>query len=144
MAELIGSKAGLAARALDGSDDEVSSSADVQLEALVALLMEALETIIPRRPRRRLVRPGPRCLQRLHSTAQRLALGLGDGGCTAAGCDWPHELCHAHHDDPWHHGGHTNITDGRVALPPTPSQRHDPDYEITKLPDGKIAFTRRE
>jgi SNF2 family DNA or RNA helicase len=42
IAELIDSKAGLAARALDGSQDEVSSSADVQLEALVALLTEAL------------------------------------------------------------------------------------------------------
>ncbi len=43
IAELIDSKAGLAARALDGSDEEVSSSADVQLEALVALLTDALE-----------------------------------------------------------------------------------------------------
>src|SRR5919108_5056850 len=34
IAELIDSKAGLAARALDGSDQEVSSSADVQLDAL--------------------------------------------------------------------------------------------------------------
>ena len=34
VAQLIDSKAGLAARALDGSDEEVSSSADVQLEAL--------------------------------------------------------------------------------------------------------------
>jgi hypothetical protein len=42
IAELIDSKAGLAARALDGSDEEISSSADVQLEALVALLTEAL------------------------------------------------------------------------------------------------------
>jgi len=42
IAELIDSKAGLAARALDGSDVEVSSSADVQLEALVALLTDAL------------------------------------------------------------------------------------------------------
>ena len=44
IAELIDSKAGLAARALDGSDEEVASSADVQLEALVALLTEALTT----------------------------------------------------------------------------------------------------
>jgi superfamily II DNA or RNA helicase len=43
IAELIDSKAGLAARALDGSDEEVGSSSDVQLEALVALLTEALE-----------------------------------------------------------------------------------------------------
>jgi SNF2 family DNA or RNA helicase len=42
IAELIDSKAGLAARALDGSDEEVSSSAEVQLEALVALLTDAL------------------------------------------------------------------------------------------------------
>ena len=45
IAELIDSKAGLAARALDGSDEEVSSSVDVQLEALVALLTEALEEL---------------------------------------------------------------------------------------------------
>ncbi|MCU1670407.1 MAG: helicase domain protein [Blastococcus sp.] len=45
IAELIDSKAGLAARALDGSDDEMSSSADVQLEALVALLTDALSEL---------------------------------------------------------------------------------------------------
>ena len=32
-----------AARALDGSDEEVSSSANIQTEALVALLTDALE-----------------------------------------------------------------------------------------------------
>ncbi|MDR7086061.1 superfamily II DNA or RNA helicase [Aeromicrobium panaciterrae] len=42
IAELIDSKAGLAARALDGSDEELSDSTDLQLEALVALLTEAL------------------------------------------------------------------------------------------------------
>jgi SNF2 family DNA or RNA helicase len=42
IAGLIDGKAGLAARALDGSDDEVSASADVQLEALVTLLTDAL------------------------------------------------------------------------------------------------------
>jgi SNF2 family DNA or RNA helicase len=43
IAELIDSKAGIAARALDGSDEEVGSSVDIQLEALVALLTQALE-----------------------------------------------------------------------------------------------------
>jgi len=43
IAELIDSKAGLAARALDGSDEEITSSADIQWEALVALLTAALE-----------------------------------------------------------------------------------------------------
>ena len=42
IAELIDSKAGLAARALDGSDEDVTVSADVQLEALVGLLTDAL------------------------------------------------------------------------------------------------------
>lgn len=42
IAELIGSKAGLAARALDGSDEEVAATGDVQQEALVALLVDAL------------------------------------------------------------------------------------------------------
>jgi superfamily II DNA or RNA helicase len=45
VAELIDSKAGLAARALDGSDEEVWSSADVQHEALVALLTDALSAL---------------------------------------------------------------------------------------------------
>jgi len=43
IAQLIDDKAGLAARALDGSDEEVGSSADLQLEALVVLLTDALE-----------------------------------------------------------------------------------------------------
>jgi superfamily II DNA or RNA helicase len=42
IAELIDAKAGLAARALDGSDDEIASSADIQTEALVGLLTDAL------------------------------------------------------------------------------------------------------
>ncbi|MDT7709500.1 MAG: hypothetical protein QOG20_5107 [Pseudonocardiales bacterium] len=42
IAELIDDKAGLATQALDGSEEEVGSSADVQHEALVALLTDAL------------------------------------------------------------------------------------------------------
>jgi SNF2 family DNA or RNA helicase len=43
IAELIDSKAGLAARALDGSDIEISAEGSVQLEALVSLLSAALD-----------------------------------------------------------------------------------------------------
>jgi SNF2 family DNA or RNA helicase len=43
IAELIDSKAGLAARALDGSDEEISAEGSVQLEALVGLLSAALD-----------------------------------------------------------------------------------------------------
>ena len=42
IAELIDAKASLAARALDGSEEEIASS-DIQVEALVALLREALD-----------------------------------------------------------------------------------------------------
>ena len=45
IAELIDSKAGLAAQALDGSEEEVASSTDVQLEALVTLLTDALSEV---------------------------------------------------------------------------------------------------
>ncbi len=44
IAALIDSKSGLAAKALDGaSDDDVSSSTDIQLDALVGLLTDALD-----------------------------------------------------------------------------------------------------
>lgn len=42
IAELIDSKSGLAARALDGAGEQDASSTDVQLDALVALLTDAL------------------------------------------------------------------------------------------------------
>ncbi|MBA3906301.1 MAG: DEAD/DEAH box helicase, partial [Pseudonocardiales bacterium] len=47
IAELIDSKAGLAAQALDGAEGEVGSSVDVQHAALVALLTDALSTTSP-------------------------------------------------------------------------------------------------
>lgn len=43
IADLIDAKAGLAARALDGSDTDIVSSADLQTEAMVGLLTTALE-----------------------------------------------------------------------------------------------------
>ncbi len=42
IAELIDSKAGLAARALDGSDEDVAAESSVQLDALSGLLVDAL------------------------------------------------------------------------------------------------------
>jgi SNF2 family DNA or RNA helicase len=49
IAELINRKGRLAARALDGSDEEAWSSADVQHESLVALLTDALATSLQAR-----------------------------------------------------------------------------------------------
>ncbi len=42
IADLIGAKAGLAARALDGADDEVMAESNIQLEAIAGLLRDAL------------------------------------------------------------------------------------------------------
>lgn len=82
--------------------------------------------------------------KRFHAKAQRLAMGLRDGGCTAEGCDWPPGLCHAHHDDPWSRGGHTNTKKGRLLCPRHHARAHDAAYVTTYLPGGKVAFTRRE
>ena len=42
IADLIGAKAGLAARALDGSDEEVAAESSVQIQAIMGLLRDAL------------------------------------------------------------------------------------------------------
>jgi SNF2 family DNA or RNA helicase len=47
IAELIDSKAGLAARALDGADEESTSTVDVQVETLVSILTDALRAEAP-------------------------------------------------------------------------------------------------
>jgi hypothetical protein len=47
IAALIDAKAGLAARALDGADQQASPPADVQLEALIALLTDTLRASFP-------------------------------------------------------------------------------------------------
>jgi hypothetical protein len=80
---------------------------------------------------------------RFHTETQRLALTVRDRGCTATGCDWPPALCHAHHDTPWHHGGATSLTNGRLLCPRHHTRAHDPTYQTIKHPDGKISFHRR-
>ncbi|WP_244932101.1 HNH endonuclease signature motif containing protein [Nocardioides sp. W7] len=81
--------------------------------------------------------------QRLFSKAQRTALALRDRGCTADGCDWPPALCHAHHHDPWSHGGPTNLDNARLLCPRHHTRAHDPTWETRHLPGGKVAFHRR-
>ena len=81
--------------------------------------------------------------RRFHTPGQRIALGLEQVGCTAAGCDWPPGLCHAHHDVPWSHGGETSVRRGRLLCPRHHARAHDPAFTMTKLPTDKVAFTRR-
>ena len=75
---------------------------------------------------------------RLYSKAQRIALGLRDGGCTAKGCETTASGCHAHHDDPWSRLGLTDLTNGRLLCP-----RHHRLAKVTLL-SAWIAMAQRE
>jgi hypothetical protein len=55
--------------------------------------------------------------RRLHSKAQRIAIGIRDQHCTAPGCDWPPAMCHVHHDHEWAQGGPTDLANGRLLCP---------------------------
>jgi len=80
---------------------------------------------------------------RCHTEPQRLAMAVRDGGCTAAHCETPLGLCHAHHDEPWSQGGGTSVENGRLLCPHHHRRVHDPGYETTHQADGTISFHRR-
>ena len=82
--------------------------------------------------------------KRLFTKAQRLALAQTQGGCTADGCDAPAAMCHAHHDQPWSTGGPTDLANGRLLCGHHHRRIHDPAYDVTHLPGGKVIFHRRE
>lgn len=81
--------------------------------------------------------------RRLHSSAQRVAMALRDGGCTAAGCDRPPSRCHAHHDEPWSTGGVTSLSNGRLLCGHHHRRVHDPAYDHRVEPTGRVSFHRR-
>ena len=82
--------------------------------------------------------------RRFHSEAQRIAMGVRDGGCTAAGCDAPPAFCHAHHDQtPWSRGGGTSVERGRLLCPRHHTLIHDTAFQHTLDKHGKVRFTRR-
>ena len=80
---------------------------------------------------------------RLFTKAQRIALGLRDGGCTARGCETSASGCHAHHDDPWSRYGLTDLANGRLLCPRHHRLAHDSRYAMTIHSDNKVTFTRR-
>lgn len=81
--------------------------------------------------------------RRFHTPAQRIALALRDGGCSAEGCDAPPSLCHAHHDEPWSRGGATSLGNARLLCPRHHSYAHDPRFALERRPHGKLRFHRR-
>ena len=80
--------------------------------------------------------------RRLHSRAQRLALTMRDGGCRAVGCDWPPGMCHAHHPDPWSHGGATSVENGLLLCPRHHRQAHSPRWKLELDEDRSATFRR--
>ena len=80
---------------------------------------------------------------RFHTKAQRIALTIEQGGCTAEGCDSPPAMSHAHHHQPWSEGGDTCVKNGRLLCPRHHARAHDTAYTMTKLPEGKVRFHRR-
>jgi hypothetical protein len=80
---------------------------------------------------------------RLFTRAQRIALGLRDGGCTAKGCETSASGCHAHHDDPWSRLGPTDLANGRLLCPRHHRLAHNAAYAMTIHPDNKVTFARR-
>lgn len=81
--------------------------------------------------------------RRFHSEAQRIAMGIRDGGCRAAGCDAPPALCRAHHRIEWSRGGGTSVEDGYLLCPRHHGRVHDPAYQHTLDKHGKVRFSRR-
>jgi hypothetical protein len=80
---------------------------------------------------------------RLFTRAQRIALGLRDGGCTAQGCETSASGCHAHHDDPWSRHGLTDLANGRLLCPRHHRLAHNTGYVMTIHPDNQVTFARR-
>lgn len=80
---------------------------------------------------------------RLFTKAQRIALALRDGGCTARGCETSASGCHAHHDDPWSRHGLTDLAKGRLLCPRHHRLAHDSRYEMRIHADNTLTFTRR-
>ena len=80
---------------------------------------------------------------RFHTEPQRIAFALEQGGCTAEGCDWPPGHVSRPPRPSFQHG-RQHVGEKRPApLPRHHARAHDPAYTITKLPDGKVRFHRK-
>jgi hypothetical protein len=81
--------------------------------------------------------------RRFHTTSQRIALGIQQGGCTAANCDRPPGWCHAHHDETtWAAGGGTSVEHGRLLCAFHHRIAHSPHYHSEHHPNGTLTFHR--
>ena len=79
--------------------------------------------------------------RRLFSPAQRKALLIRDRTCRAEGCDIPGTWCEAHHHDPWHTGGPTDLANGVLLCSHHHHQAHEPRWRPSASPTATSAST---
>ncbi|CAM3403918.1 DUF222 domain-containing protein [Nocardioides dubius] len=80
--------------------------------------------------------------KRFYSAAQHRALALIHPYCRAENCRIPATWCEAHHDNPWHLGGRTDLADGSLLCSKHHHDIHDPTYRAEWLPHGAVRFIR--
>ena len=81
--------------------------------------------------------------KRLFTPAQRKALLIRDQTCRAEGCEVPGTWCDAHHVDPWHNDGPTDLDNAILLCPHHHHRAHDTGYRTDRLPNGDLRFHRR-
>lgn len=81
--------------------------------------------------------------KRFHDSAQRIAMGVRDQECRAAGCEIPAAWCEAHHRRAWASGGGTSVDEGVLLCGFHHHRAHDRTYDMTVHANGDIRFHRR-
>ena len=81
--------------------------------------------------------------KRLFTPTHRKALLIRDRTCRAEGCDVPGTWCDAHHLDPWHTGGPTDLDNGVLLCSHHHHRIHEVGYRTDRLPNGDLRFHRR-
>ncbi len=74
--------------------------------------------------------------QRLFDRYQRIALAVRDKGCVWPGCDRPPAWCEAHHINPWHLGGPTDLSNGCLLCAWHHRLLDTGEWAIAMAPDG--------
>ena len=82
--------------------------------------------------------------RRLFDRYQKLAITHRYHGCAAHNCDRPPAWVEFHHEDPWSRGGRTDARNGLSLCPAHHRMADHPEsYDLRRLPDGSVRFSRR-
>ena len=69
--------------------------------------------------------------RRLHTPAQRIALGVTQHGCVFGDCDRPAAWCDTHHTEEWAEGGCTNLNTAALLCPIHHHHVHQTGWRVT-------------